>query len=107
MTHVRGCPLFTHPSQREPGHPTDCRCPGVKPGTQADRVRRYFLEHPGSSTWEASMDLRIANITARMSDCRKAGVVFVHWTDDTGTDRYRIAEPARVTKGEPIAMWAE
>jgi hypothetical protein len=64
--------------------------------TQSERVRRYFLEHPGSSTWEASMDLHIANITARMSDLRKAGVTFVHWTDDNGTDRYRIAEPEPV-----------
>lgn len=24
--HLRGCPLFTHPSQRGPDHPTDCRC---------------------------------------------------------------------------------
>jgi hypothetical protein len=57
---------------------------------QTERVRRYFLEHPGSSTWEASMDLHIANITARMSDLRKQGESFVHWTDDQGVDRYRL-----------------
>ena len=25
--HKRGCPLFTHPTQRGPDHPTDCTCP--------------------------------------------------------------------------------
>lgn len=74
--------------------------------TQAERVRRYFLEHPGSSTWEASMDLHIANITARISDCRKAGVEFHHWTDDSGTVRYRIVEPRPVTVGVQEALFA-
>lgn len=31
--HTRGCPLFTHPTQRPPGHPTECTC------TFGDRVR--------------------------------------------------------------------
>lgn len=51
------------------------------------------------------MDLRIANITARMSALRKAGVVFIHWTDDSGTDRYRIEAPRPVTTGEQPPLW--
>lgn len=79
----------------------------LRPGTQPERVLRYFREHPGSSTWEAAVDLHIANITARMSDLRDLGYVFEAWVDDKGTDRYRVREPRPepvVDQGETIGL---
>lgn len=61
--------------------------------TLAERIHRYLLEHPGSSTWEMGVDLHIANVTARMSDLRAAGYDFEKWRDDKGVWRYRIVEP--------------
>ena len=58
--------------------------------TMAERIARYLMEHPGSSTWEMAIDLRIANVTARMSDLRDAGYAFEKWKDDRGVNRYRI-----------------
>jgi hypothetical protein len=72
--------------------------------TQTERVRRYLLEHPGSSTWEMGMDLHLANVTARISDLRDLGVAVIKWRDDKGVFRYRIAE---VTTGETVPMFAE
>jgi hypothetical protein len=61
--------------------------------TMAERIHRYLLDYPGSSTWEMGIDLHIANVTARMSDLRDAGYSFEKWRDDKGVWRYRIVEP--------------
>jgi len=70
--------------------------------THADRILRYLRDHPGSTTWEIGVDLHIANVTARLSDLRDAGHNVIRWKDDTGLNRYRVAE---VTTGEAVPLW--
>jgi len=68
----------------------------------AERVRRYLLEHPGSTTLDMARDLSLANVTARLSDLRDAGHNVIRWKDDTGLNRYRVSE---VTTGEAVPLW--
>lgn len=46
--HLRGCPLFTHPTQRGPDHPTDCRCDALATPDRADTPKgdNDALGHP-------------------------------------------------------------
>lgn len=97
MKHRRGCPLFTHPSQRPPDHPTDCRCsqfgPRLKIDGQPMRVLRYLREHPGASSLEITQALLVINVTGRVSDLRAAGYVIDCRRDPEGVDRYFVREP--------------
>jgi hypothetical protein len=66
------------------------------------RVVEWFKSHPGSTVNEARHALWL-HVTARMSDAKKAGVVF----DKTETRvngrrvvRFSVRERKRVTRGE-------
>ena len=105
MKHLRGCPLFTHPTQRPADHPTDCRCADLRrepdPKTQNGRVLRFIREHPGATVMECSraMDPWISNIRARHSDLRDLGFDIQPEPRSDGQVGFRVVEPGQATLG--------
>lgn len=99
MNHIRGCPLFTHPTQRPPAHPTDCRCAAIRrepdPTTQNGRVLAFIRSHPGATFVECywAMDPPIANIRARHSDLRIRGFDIVCEQRADGHEGFTLRAP--------------
>lgn len=103
--HQRGCPLFTHPTQRGPGHGTECACSWKLRGDTL-RVVAYFREHPDSTVNEARAALW-THITARMSDARTHGIVFAASESRASgrrVVRFRVVEPRPIDRGEQQAL---
>ena len=105
MHHKRGCPLFTHVTQRGPGHPTVCTCgPRLKANGQPARLLRWLREHPGASSLEITQALYIVNVTGRVSDLRSSGYIVQCRRRPDGADGYVVVEPRAVTTGETVGM---
>ena len=65
--------------------------------TQASRLREYLRTHPGASSLEIQLAMRITNATGRISDLRailrvEGGDVVKEKRPD-GHDGYRVVEP--------------
>jgi len=60
--------------------------------TQADRLLAYLRTHPGASSLEITLALRIVNVTGRVSDLRAQGHVIHAWRAESGTWRYAVLE---------------
>lgn len=72
----------------------------MKPNGQCARLLRFLREHPGASSLEITMALRIINVTGRVSDLREAGYTVLCIRDRQGVARYRIVErPTQLTIG--------
>jgi hypothetical protein len=67
--------------------------------TQADRLLEYLWHHPGASSMEITIALRIVNVTGRISDLRAAGNR-IEDRREGGVHRYYI-----VTEGQ-LALFA-
>jgi hypothetical protein len=80
------------------GDPDTCRnCKPVQLGmTQAARLLAYLRARPGASSLEITDDLRIPNVTGRISDLRAQGIDIV-CVKERGVSRYRIVEPAQAS----------
>lgn len=66
--HKRGCPLFTHPTQRGPGHPTECTCDGPWESVTMDDLFPMFGE--GTTRTEAMHDL-VESLGEVLTDLRE------------------------------------
>jgi len=64
----------------------------MKPHSQGSRLLRYLREHPGASSLEITLALRIVNVTGRVSDLRAEGYDVKCAKDDEGVARYRVVE---------------
>lgn len=70
MKHQRGCPLFTHPTQRGPDHPTDCQCARtMKP--QTARTLVLLRANPAGITPAMAREYGCGDrLAARISELR-------------------------------------
>lgn len=72
--------------------------------TQNERLAAYLRTHPGASGLEIIHALAMPKYTSRISDLRAQGIDVICERRSDGRNGYRIAEPAPVTRGEPIGM---
>jgi hypothetical protein len=66
--------------------------------TQTDRILAYLVGHPGASSLEMTAELRIVNVTGRISDLRKQG----HRVEDRregGVHRYYLVSEGQLALG--------
>lgn len=63
--------------------------------TQADRLLEYLEEHPGASSMEITLALRIVNVTGRISDLRATGVRVEDRRED-GVHRYYLVREGQL-----------
>lgn len=103
--HIRGCPLFTHPTQRQRGQGIECTCPGPTPGTQTARLIAFLRTHPEATSLDVTLACGIVNVTGRVSDARAAGVEIVCSRRFDGRLGYRIVDPRPVMAGEQIGAF--
>jgi biotin operon repressor len=61
--------------------------------TQCEALSWYLRKYPGASSLEVTHDLKIVNVTGRVSDLRAQGVEVVCFTREDGNKGYRIVEP--------------
>ena len=73
----------------------------LRAGTQSARLLDWLRHHPGVSSLDITLALRIVNVTGRVSDLRAAGYVIECRQDTKGVDRYYLVAPIT---GEQVEM---
>lgn len=67
--------------------------------TQCERLLNALREYGSLSSLEITIQLRIVNVTGRISDLRAQGHDVVATRDDEGVYRYHVREPRVVNGG--------
>ena len=60
--------------------------------TQVERLIAYLREHPGASSLEITLALKVVNVTGRISDIRKFPSLDVECRTVKGVSRYWLVQ---------------
>ena len=69
-----------------------------RPTTQTARLLRYLEEHPGATSLDITINLRIVNVTGRVSDLRKEGHN-IECRRERTVDRYYLVREGQTSMG--------
>ena len=58
--------------------------------THHDRIMDYLEFYPGATSLQMTTKLRISNVSARLSELRRAGLIVTVWDSSVNADGYTV-----------------